>query len=162
MYGAERAVGQQPRLRLAESLVLVLLTVWLYLSVLSRLIVQWQSDPNFSHGFFVPLFALFVLWHTRKRIATVPIKPSWSGAWLLVFGLLLLVLGTLGAELFLSRTSFLIVIAGIVVLTVGWNVFHAVLFPWAFLILMILVAVAAIDFISGKLRFAIIGRRAVA
>jgi phosphonate transport system permease protein len=31
----------------------------------------------------------------------------------------------------------------------------------SFLILMILVAVAAIDFISGKLRFAIIGRRAV-
>ncbi|CUU13586.1 Phosphonate ABC transporter permease protein phnE1 TC 3A191 CDS [Bradyrhizobium sp.] len=32
----------------------------------------------------------------------------------------------------------------------------------SFLILMILVAVAAIDFISSKLRFAIIGRRAVA
>jgi phosphonate transport system permease protein len=32
----------------------------------------------------------------------------------------------------------------------------------SFLILMILVAVAAIDWISGKLRFAIIGRRAVA
>lgn len=32
----------------------------------------------------------------------------------------------------------------------------------SFLILMILIAVAAIDFISGKLRFAIIGRRAVA
>jgi len=32
----------------------------------------------------------------------------------------------------------------------------------SFLILMILVAVAAIDFISGKLRFAIIGKRAVA
>lgn len=32
----------------------------------------------------------------------------------------------------------------------------------SFLILMVLVAVAAIDFISGKLRFAIIGRRAVA
>jgi phosphonate transport system permease protein len=32
----------------------------------------------------------------------------------------------------------------------------------SFLVLMILIAVAAIDFISGKLRFAIIGRRAVA
>src|SRR6266446_4882786 len=32
----------------------------------------------------------------------------------------------------------------------------------SFLILMILVAVAAIDWISGKLRFAIIGRRAIA
>ncbi|MGY8666764.1 phosphonate ABC transporter, permease protein PhnE [Bradyrhizobium sp. UFLA05-109] len=32
----------------------------------------------------------------------------------------------------------------------------------SFLVLMILVAVAAIDFVSGKLRFAIIGRRAVA
>ena len=32
----------------------------------------------------------------------------------------------------------------------------------SFLILMILVAVAAIDWISGKLRFAIIGQRAIA
>lgn len=137
MFGADQAAPEAPTLRWADYLVLILLTVWLYAPVLSRLVGQWQSDPNFSHGFFVPLFALFVLWQTRHRIAAVPAEPSWTGALMLVCGLILLVLGTLGAELFLSRASFLIVIAGIVVLMWGWKVFQAMLFPWAFLILMI-------------------------
>jgi len=136
-YGADQAVREGSGLRWAQLLILLSLTFWLYFPVLSRLAGQWQSDPNFSHGFFVPLFALFVLWDTRHRIAAVPTRPSWSGTLLLMFGLLLLILGTLGAELFLSRTSFLVVIAGIIVLLWGWKVFKAMLFPWAFLTLMI-------------------------
>ncbi len=46
-------------------------------------------------------------------------------------------MGDLGAELFLSRFSLLLVLAGLIVLFFGWNYFRAVLFPWAFLILMI-------------------------
>jgi exosortase len=45
--------------------------------------------------------------------------------------------GNLGAELFLSRASLLLLIAGLVVFFLGWQYFRAVLFPWAFLILMI-------------------------
>jgi exosortase len=43
----------------------------------------------------------------------------------------------MGAELFLSRFSLLIVLAGLTVLFLGWSFFRAILFPWAFLILMI-------------------------
>ena len=56
---------------------------------------------------------------------------------ILCFGLTTLVIGVLGAELFLSRASLLIVVAGLVVLFCGWTMFRAVLFPWAFLTLMI-------------------------
>jgi exosortase len=52
-------------------------------------------------------------------------------------GLCVLIVGQMGAELFLSRLSLLIVLAGIVVLFFGWNFFRALLFPWAFLLLMI-------------------------
>src|SRR5258708_98315 len=43
----------------------------------------------------------------------------------------------MGAELFLSRLSLLIVLAGLIVLFFGWDFFRALLFPWAFLLLMI-------------------------
>jgi exosortase D (VPLPA-CTERM-specific) len=49
----------------------------------------------------------------------------------------MLVLGVLGAELFFSRVSLLILLAGLIILFQGWRFFRAVLFPWAFLILMI-------------------------
>ena len=56
---------------------------------------------------------------------------------MILLGLMMLVLGDLGAELFISRTSLLILIAGLVTLLLGWNFLRAVLFPLAFLILMI-------------------------
>jgi len=56
---------------------------------------------------------------------------------MILLGLMMLVLGDLGAELFISRTSLLILIAGLVTFLLGWNFLRAVLFPLAFLILMI-------------------------
>ena len=118
-------------------LFLAILVGWLYYPILLRLIHQWWQDPNFSHGFFVPAFSLFVLWQDRSKLAALPRRPSWWGLPILVSALGVLVLGDLGAELFLSRFSLLLVLAGLIVLFFGWNYFRAVLFPWAFLILMI-------------------------
>lgn len=113
------------------------LLLWLYIPTLIHLVGQWWHDPNFSHGFFVPVFAGFVIWQERSRLARVKLHPSWSGFLLLGFGLGVLVLGQLGAEIFLSRFSLLIVLAGLTVLFLGWSLFRAILFPWAFLALMI-------------------------
>jgi exosortase len=120
-----------------QTIVLVGLMGWLYFPILSRLVGQWWNDPNFSHGFFVPAFSLFILWQDRNRFLSLPRRPSSWGLAILVAGLAVLVVGSLGAELFLSRVSFLVVIAGLVVFFLGWNYLRAVLFPWAFLLLMI-------------------------
>jgi len=120
-----------------KAVVLLGLIGWLYASILGRLVGQWWNDPNFSHGFFVPAFALFVLWQDRSRLASLPRAPSLWGLLILVMALCVLVVGVLGAELFLSRVSLLLLIAGLVVLFLGWNYLRAVLFPLAFLILMI-------------------------
>jgi exosortase len=110
---------------------------WLYSSILFHLAKQWSNDPNFSHGFFVPAFSLFVLWQDRDRLAREPRDPSSWGLLIVVFALVVLVAGVLGAELFLSRVSLLLLIAGLVIFLRGWHWFRAVLFPWAVLFLMI-------------------------
>jgi exosortase D (VPLPA-CTERM-specific) len=117
--------------------ILAALALWLYWSTLAHLVGQWWSDPNFSHGFFVPLFSAFVIWQERDRLARIIPRPSWSGLILLAAGLAVLVVGRLGAELFLDRSSLLLVLAGVVILFLGWNLFRAAWFPWAFLLLMI-------------------------
>jgi exosortase len=110
---------------------------WLYFPVISHLVAQWLQDANFSHGFFVPAFSLYVLWQDRLRLGNLDLSPSTWGLAIIVFALCVLVTGVLGAELFLSRISLLILIAGLVVYFLGWQFFRAVLFPWAVLILMI-------------------------
>jgi exosortase len=137
-HGADRPTPAAATfLPIWQVVLLVGLLSWLYFPTISRLVAQWLHDPNFSHGFFVPLFAGFVLWQDRSRLAAIRPNPSWAGLSLLVLGLAMLALGQLGAEIFLSRFSLLVVIAGLLVLFVGWNFFRAVLFPWAFLALMI-------------------------
>jgi exosortase len=123
----------------------------LYWSILARLGGQWWSDPNFSHGFLVPVFSLFVLWHCRGRFIGLLARPSWwglpillSAIVLLLAGVLgsesaivLLLAGVLGSESFLARISLLVMIAGLVVWFLGWSYFRVVLFAWAFLFFMI-------------------------
>lgn len=124
-------------LPLWQGAALPLLLALLYASVLSRLFTQWMNDKNFQHGIFVPAFAFFVLWKNREELRTIAPAPSWTGLALIVGGLVTLMLGEFGAELFLSRVSLLFLLAGLIVLFHGWPLFCAVFFPWAFLLLMI-------------------------
>ena len=108
-----------------------------YYKVLANLVGDWWNDPNFSHGFFVPAFSLFVLWQKRPELSKIEIRPSWWGMFFVAGALAMLILGALGAEFFLARTSFVILLAGLVIHFLGWRMFRAVLFPWAVLFLMI-------------------------
>jgi len=117
--------------------ILAALSLWVYWSTLTHLLGQWWHDPNFSHGFFVPLFSVFVIWQQRQQLFALDRRPSWSGLAILFTGLVILIVGQMGAELFLARSSLLLLLAGVVVLFFGWKVFGAVFFPWAFLLLMI-------------------------
>ena len=85
----------------------------------------------------MPLFSIFVVWQERSRLERLTPKPSWSGLGIAALGMCTLIVGQMGAELFLARTSLLIVLAGLIVLFCGWNFFRALLFPWAFLFLMV-------------------------
>jgi exosortase len=70
----------------------------------------------------------------------------------LFFGLAVLAAGTLGAELFLSRVSLLITIAGLVVITYGWNHMRAIFFPWVFLLFMIPIPAIVLNQITFPLQ----------
>jgi exosortase A len=135
--GQDVAEAWKDRTAKVQFSLLVCLLGLLYYPVLSRLASQWAHDPNFSHGFFVPAFSVYILWQERNQLANLSLKPSWNGLWLVMPGLLCLIVGTLGAELFLSRVSLIPVLGGLVALLLGWRFLRAVAFPWLFLLLMV-------------------------
>ncbi len=118
-------------------LVLAAVTGYLYYDIILRLVNAWYTQPDFSHGFLVPLFSGYVVWFNKDKLAAMTPKPSVIGIIGILGGLSGLIVGTLGSELFISRTSLLFLIAGFVVFFLGWNFFRAVLFPWLFLFLMV-------------------------
>lgn len=113
------------------------LIAWLYAPVLARLFAVWMYDPFFSHGIFVPAFAALFLWRDRKKLKAIESAPSWAGLPLVGLALLLRYSTVPKAGLFFWGVSLLLLLAGSVILLYGWEFFRAVLFPWAFLILMI-------------------------
>jgi exosortase len=141
---------------------LAILVVWLYFPILLHLVGQWLDDPNYSYGFLVPVFSIWVLWRQRSLFATLKPRPSVWGFLILILALSALLVGIFGAELFLSRVSLLLVIAGLVVLFAGWQFFRAVLFPWALLLLMIPIPAVVLTQITFPLQILASGIAAIA
>lgn len=108
-----------------------------YGSVLWRLVEVWYNDGDMGHGFFVPVIAGYIAWQTRDRIRGVNPQPNWWGLAIMAFGALQLWIGTLGAELFLARTSFVITVIGAVLLLGGTAYLKAFGFPLFLLFFMV-------------------------
>jgi exosortase len=113
------------------------LVLIMYASVLASLARQWWNDPNYSYGFFVPLFAAYVLWSSRHRWLALPLRPKNFGLAIMILAIALRVLGMLGAELFTVRLSLLILICGIVLFLAGSSVLRVMAFPISYLLFMI-------------------------
>jgi exosortase len=109
----------------------------LYHLVVARLVTQWWSDPDYNYAFLVPFLAAAAAWQQRNKLKRLEPEPAWSGLLVIAGALALLILGTLGAENYLARTSLLFLLASIAIQFRGWKFFRALLFPWAALFLMI-------------------------
>jgi exosortase len=140
----ENAVGPEapPQALISRSgwwqgAILAVLIGFLYYRIAALLVLDWWKDPNFSHGFLIPVFSAFILWQQREQLARLHPKPSWFGLVVIAGSLMMLIVGVLGAEFFLSRSSFVFLLAGLVIYFLGWSYFRATVFPWAFLFLMI-------------------------
>lgn len=108
-----------------------------YWGIAAGLIRQWSHDENYSHGFIVLPLAIFFAWQRRERLLTEPLKPNPAGLLVIAIGLSLLAVGTLGAELFLTRISAIVVLAGCVLFLAGARHLRMLALPIAFLFLMV-------------------------
>ena len=67
-------------------ILLVVVITAIYYQVIGKLVMDWYDNPDFSHGFLVVPFAMFLLWDKRKVLRDTPIRQTWSGVWLLLAG----------------------------------------------------------------------------
>ena len=66
-----------PRLRFwATFAVLAAVTCWAYLDTVAKAADRWATDPQYSHGYLVPLFAAYLLYRRRGLLAGATPAPS--------------------------------------------------------------------------------------
>jgi len=125
-------------LLISATFLLIVVTVWSYWPIVTELSRVWHNDDNYSAGQLVPMVAIFLVWHERKRLKECPLIPYWRA------GVIMLIVAetTRVAGLFLMRPSIeryalVLAITGLVLLVVGWQVFRRLLWILIFLLFMV-------------------------
>jgi exosortase len=111
--------------------------LWSYWPTFREIVDRWVHDARYSHGYFVPVFALWFLWSRRRQMAAIAVAPNAWGLVLLACGLAMHLAGAWWYFDTISAASILPCVAGVVLSVWGWK---ALRWAWpsiAFLVFML-------------------------
>ena len=121
-------------LGVAKILVIVGLVSWLYGDHFYRLFRIWQQ-PDWSHGFLLPVFCLYLLHMKRAELLRSDHVGSLWGLGLMLFAMAVYALSIILQFGYPQPLSMLVLIAGVVLMLRGWQTLWLTAFPIAFLFL---------------------------
>ncbi len=98
---------------------------------------DWSSDDNYSHGFLIPFIAGYMIWQKKEELSECNLNPSAWGLPVIIMGMLMHVVGNVGAELFTMRVAVVITIWGLSLYISGIQISRKIIVPIAYLIFMI-------------------------
>ena len=107
-----------------------------YAPVLTGLVRQWAADDDVGHGFLVPLVAGYITWKQRWLLAAQKPIPNYWGLVVVILGAIQMLLGTLGAQIFIARAAFLVSLVGAILFVGGTRALKILAFPLFLLVFM--------------------------
>jgi exosortase len=111
--------------------------LWAYGSTLLPMVRRWSQNPQYSHGFLVPLFALALLWLRRDKLDSSALRPSWWGLGVLALAVALRLFGAFYFITWFDDLSLLPCLTGLCLLAGGWAALRWAWPSLAFLFFMI-------------------------
>ena len=123
-------------LRLASLGVLALLLGLIFQDGLSAMVGAWDS-PEYSHGYLIPVVALFLIWRNRHRLAATDQRGTWFGALVVFLGLAMFAMGELGTLYTVIQYAFLVTLFGAALAFTGWSGMRFLWVPLLYLVFMI-------------------------
>ena len=117
--------------------ILAIAILFVYWTVLAGLLTQWATEDNYTHGFLIPPLAAYFVWRRRDRLKAAGRHPSGWGLVVALGALCSFAAGIAAAELFVTRVSLVLLIAGSVLFLYGPASLRVLAFPLSFLFLMI-------------------------
>ena len=128
---------RRPIMLWGAALAVVVLIGIAYAESLAYLVTQWMEDDNFSHGFFVPVITVALIWFRCEQVVAAGMVPSWWGLGPALLGLALYLVGELATIYFLQHLSFWLVIVGLALAVAGPRATREMAFPLGYLLTMI-------------------------
>jgi exosortase len=94
--------------------------LWSYWPTLGELADRWAHDPQYSHGYLVPLFSLYLIWRKRRELAKFSAQSSWWGVGFIVFGMAIRLAGAYIFLPWLDAVSLIPTLTGLCLLFGSW------------------------------------------
>jgi exosortase len=98
---------------------LILGVLWVYWPALGMISQRW-SAAQYSHGWLVPFFSLFLLWQRRGRLSVVEWRPNWWGLAFVGLAVAMRLTDGFFYVRWLNDLSLLPCLAGLCLLLGGW------------------------------------------
>ena len=131
----------------------ILLTIFIYHSVMLKLFHAWQKNHYYNHGFLIPLISGYLVYKNWKKLREIRCKPSLYGILFALIGIFVFILDKYFFNtLFLSSVGMLIFIMGGILFTYGKGHLRVLLFPVFFLLFMIPIPEFVFDLVIGPLQ----------
>ncbi|UCE05299.1 MAG: exosortase/archaeosortase family protein [bacterium] len=118
-------------------LLISIIVIVIYFQAIIEMVAQWWDDPNYSHGFLIPIVSAYLIWQKKEMLENISRKNSNPGLIIIVLGAIIYILGTAAAEFFTARFSLVLVIFGIILFYYGKEYIEEIWFPILFLLFMI-------------------------
>lgn len=140
------------------SIVLLSLLYLLFSPLIIQLVHEWGNDPEFSHGFLIPIVSVYLIWINRKKIMSIESSPSNNelkagSSALLIIGLIMFIFGAFVQHIFVEGIAMMIILSGIVFLLYRVEMLKMVLFPIGYLIFMLPIPHVVNLFFASQLKF---------
>jgi len=108
--------------------------LWAWWPTWQELIDTWQREPDYSHGFLVPLLAGYFLWTRRDTCPSRSVEVGWGGLALIVLSVALRYLAGFFSVEVVDGWAMLVWLVGAVWLLGGWRMcwwsLPAIAFLW--------------------------------
>ena len=112
----------------------------------------WLADSDNSHGLLVPAVVLFLIYQKREFFYGIPDKGNRFGLCIICSGFIVYFMGLLSGIVLLQRLSMIITLIGAFMYIFDWSYTRHVIMPLLFLVFMIPMPVALINFVSFPLQ----------
>ena len=132
-----REVWVQPLFGWLFLLCLTAVAGFIFRDGIEYMVNTWKGKEEFSHGYFIPFIAMFLIWQKSDVLRTIEFKGSWLGTATILVGIVLYVLGELSSLYTIIQYGFLVTVAGIILCLVGREAFKVIWVPIFFLVFMI-------------------------
>jgi exosortase len=128
------------------------LLTWAFGSALRDLVFVWQTNEQYSHGFLVAPFALFLLWQRRDRLDRAALRPSVWGLVVLAAGVGLWLYGAYFHYVWLNTITIIPCVAGVCLALGGWAAWRWAWPAVLFLVFMVPLPFRVSDALSGPMQ----------